>query len=58
MRKQDPVRDPVIYVPPDAKINLENRNLPEPEVEYEIRKQFFDVDAVKDVTKGQYGKKG
>ena len=49
--------NPKVYIPPDAKINPENKMMPEPPVEYEIRKVVFDVDAVKDVTKGQYGKK-
>jgi len=46
------------YVPPEAIVNIENQEMPCPEVSYEQRKKFFDIDAVKDVTKGKYGKKG
>lgn len=46
-----------VYLPKGAKINLDNKDLPPPEVEYENRKHNFDINAVKDVTEGQYGKK-
>ena len=49
--------EPLIYVPPDAKINLENKNIKPTETEYESRRATFDVDAVKNLTKGKYGKK-
>jgi len=49
--------EPKVYVPANAKINLENNHLPTPEVEYEKTKHVFDINAVKDITKGQYGKK-
>ena len=49
--------EPKIYIPEDAKINVEKGLLPPPPVEYEERKKVLDLNAVKDVTKGEYGKR-
>jgi len=49
--------EPKIYIPSGAKINGENTNLPPPPVEYEEGKKILDLNAVKDVTHGEYGKK-
>ena len=57
MKKKVKDGDPKVYIPPDAKISLDNRPNSTPEVEYELRRQRFDLDAVKDLTQGQYGKK-
>jgi len=45
------------YLPPDAKINFTEKSMSEPEVEYEKTKQAFNLEEVKELTKGQYGKR-
>jgi len=49
--------EPKVYVPADARLNAERTRLSPPLVEYEDRKKILDLNAVKDVTKGEYGKK-
>lgn len=48
---------PKAYIPPNAQINLDKRVMPPPSVEYQDVEVIFDIDAVKNVTKGKYGKR-
>jgi len=50
-------KKPKGYAPPNTILNVENHSMPSPKVEYEERKKYLDINAVKDITKGQYGKK-
>jgi len=52
-----PHSKPKAYVPPGAQINLDKKGLLPPPVEYEDVEVVFDINAVKDLTNGQYGKK-
>lgn len=45
----------LIYVPSEARTNIDNKPMSPPETEYEERKVELDKNAVKDVTKGKYG---
>lgn len=47
----------LVYVPPGAKLNLENTNNEVPRTEYEKRRVTFDINGVKKIVKGKYGKK-
>ena len=46
----------VVYIPPGADINVEGQPMEAPKTEYEKRKHRFDIEAVKKVTKGKYGR--
>lgn len=45
-----------IYVPPNAKINLENLNQKPPVTQYNNRMKVLDINEVKKVVKGKYGR--
>lgn len=45
------------YVPPDADINFSNNPLPPPETKYDKDIMIFDMDSVKKIVKGNYGKR-
>ena len=55
--KKDIKSKTIVYVPPGAKINLENTNNDVPHTEYEKRRVTFDINGVKKIVKGKYGKK-
>jgi len=44
------------YVPPDAALNFSNLPAVPPETRYEEGRVTFDIDAVKNLVKGNYGK--
>lgn len=46
----------VVYIPKNAKINLENKNDEPPIPKYNKRIMNFDIEAIKNVTGGSYGK--
>ena len=46
----------VVYLPPGAKINVENNPMDMPKVMYENRKRRIDIEAAKKVTGGKYGR--
>lgn len=52
MNKEETIRP---YVPPGAKINLENSNQKPPETQYNNRMKVLDVNEVKKIVKGKYG---
>lgn len=49
------ISDPVAYIPPDAKINLDRKNMDPPKTKYEKNKWYFNLDIVKKIVKGHYG---
>jgi hypothetical protein len=46
----------VVYIPKGAKINIENISDEPPKTRYERRRVRFDVNAVKKMVGGRYGK--
>lgn len=46
----------VIYVPPDAKINLENKSQDTPLTKYNDRLKIFNMEAIKKLLGGIYGR--
>ena len=46
----------IVYVPPGAKFNIKQGKMDAPETEYEDRKRIIDIEVVKKVAKGKYGK--
>jgi len=46
----------VVYLPPGAKINVEGQPLDAPKVKYDKRKKRIDIEAVKKVVGGKYGR--
>jgi len=46
----------LVYIPPMAKTNIENKPMAPPMTEYEEGKAVFDEDAVKNLVQGKYGK--
>lgn len=48
---------PVVYIPSGAKINVENSNDTPPSTKYDHRKVIFDLDKVKKIVRGIYGKR-
>ena len=49
---------PVVYIPPGADLNFENKNKEPPKTKYENRKMILQREEVNKVTKGIYGKDG
>ena len=47
---------PVVYFPPDAQLNFEPSPAEPPKTQYENRRASFDIESVKKVVKGNYGK--
>ena len=47
----------IVYVPKGAGINIENKNLEPPETKYNNRRKNFNIDAIKKVIGGLYGRK-
>jgi len=55
--KNNKVNEPVVYIPPGAKINVDNQNMSPPPLEYRNRRKNisnFDVNSVKDLVGGKY----
>jgi len=46
----------LVYIPPGAKINVENKESKPPKPEYENRMKTFDLGKVKQVVGGTYGR--
>lgn len=46
----------VVYLPPGAKINVENKPMDMPKVMYEKNKRRIDIEAAKKVVGGKYGR--
>jgi len=46
----------IVYVPPGADSNIEGRPMDAPKTQYEQRKRRIDIDAVKKVVGGRYGR--
>lgn len=51
-----PVNRPLIYIPKDAKINLSNSEQNPPQTKYNSRVKVFNIDAIKKLLKGNYGR--
>jgi len=54
--KPEEVRDSLVYIPVNAKINEKNVDMAPPETYYENRKAIIDKDVVKKIVKGEYGR--
>lgn len=50
------MRKPIAYIPDNAEINLKTKQMSPPKVKYEKSKQNIDIETVKKITKGKYGK--
>jgi len=46
----------LVYIPPGAKINVDGKPMDMPIVKYERRRHRFDIEEVKKVTGGKYGR--
>jgi len=46
----------VVYIPPGAKINVENKESDPPKSEYNNRMKIFDLSKVKHLVGGTYGR--
>ena len=46
----------LVYIPPGAKINVENKDGEAPKPEYNSRVKFFDLEKVKQIVGGRYGR--
>ena len=49
--------EPVVYVPKNAKLNVDNKNQSPPQTIYHDRRKIFNLDAIKKLVGGIYGKK-
>jgi hypothetical protein len=47
---------PKVYIPKNALINIENKALEPPKTRYEKRRRILNLEDVKKVVKGRYGK--
>jgi len=47
---------PKAYIPPDAEINFNIYSLPPPKTKYDKQMAVFDIEEVKRLVKGKYGK--
>lgn len=43
----DPISKPLVYIPPDAKINIKEEKMPPPKTEYDKRQVVFLREEVK-----------
>jgi len=50
------VNEPLVYIPPGAKINVENINGEPPPTKYEKHRWVLDINGVKRIVGGIYGK--
>lgn len=57
MPKDVKENEPLVYIPPGAKINVENISNEPPPTRYERHRWTFDINLVKNIVKGIYGKK-
>lgn len=48
---------PLIYIPPGARINIENQKDTFPNTRYEKRRVIFDINSIRKIVGGRYGKK-
>jgi len=46
----------LVYIPPDAKINIDGQPMDAPKVKYEKRKKRFNLEETKKVVGGRYGR--
>ena len=49
------MKKPIVYIPPDAEINIEPKPLSPPKTRYEKNKVVFQREKVKKIIKGIYG---
>ena len=56
MKKEAKESKTVVYVPPGAKANLENISDSSPKTKYERRRFTLDINGVKKIVGGLYGK--
>jgi hypothetical protein len=54
--KNKNIDDPTVYAPTGAKINIENKDLDPPTPEYNKRAKVFDLESIKKVVGGEYGR--
>ncbi len=47
----------IVYVPQDAKLNIDNKSLDPPLPKYENRRKLFNMEAIKKIVGGLYGRK-
>jgi hypothetical protein len=47
----------IVYVPNGAKLNIENKTQEPPETKYNNRRKIFNLDAIKKIIGGVYGRK-
>ena len=47
---------PKVYIPDNALINIENKALNPPKTKYENRRRILNLEDVKKLVKGKYGK--
>lgn len=47
----------IVYVPKDAKLSIDNKNLDPPSPKYDNRRKIFNMDAIKKLVGGLYGRK-
>jgi len=49
--------DPIIFIPFNARINIENKDKDPPKTQYNNREKIIDLEAVKKVVGGEYARK-
>jgi len=54
--KESITNEPLVYVPPGAKINVENINNEPPPTKYERHRWVLDINGVKKIVGGMYGR--
>ena len=54
--KNKNITEPTVYVPVGARINIENKDQNPPEPQYNNRKKIFDLESIKKVVGGEYGR--
>ena len=57
-RPKDPESNPVVFIPDNARINVENQATDPPVTKYEKRKFIFQRDSVRKLAGGKYGRTG
>lgn len=53
----EPDSKPIVYIPKGAKINVDKCGLDSPKTKYEERRKIFDLNAIRKLVGGIYGKR-
>ena len=54
--KNKNINDPTVFIPSNARINIENKDEDPPKTRYNNREKIVDLETIKKVVGGEYGR--